>query len=85
VPVTQPRRFVAQFLRRVLADRLEQPVPRRTLLRRDERPVDQPAEHLGDHATVQLAVRADLLGGGQGEATGEDGQPAQQDAFRLGE
>lgn len=70
----------------VLADGLQQPVAHLAVLAGrgdDERLVDQGAEQTGDLAGAPRPVRADRLGGGEGAAAREDGEPAQHGAFGL--
>ena len=51
----------------------------------DQRLVDQPRDQPRDPAAVDGAAGADLLGGLQGEAAGEDGQAPEEHALLAGE
>ena len=66
-----------------LADRLQQAVPLAVV--DDERLVDEVGQQRrGTSQRLQRLARGDVLGGLEGEAAGEDGEPAEQDALGLG-
>jgi hypothetical protein len=77
---------LAQPFGRVLAYRLQHPVPgvaagRR--LRTHQRLVDQAGQEGQDLRDREVGERADRLRGGQLEAAGEDGEPAEQLSLSL--
>jgi hypothetical protein len=69
----------------VLPDRFQHPVAENVavLVGDDERAVHEGREHFEDLPTVELCIRAHVLGGVEVEAAGEDGQPSEQQAFAL--
>lgn len=71
---------LAEPLARVQPHRLEQPVAALTpaLVRRHKRLLDEPSEHVGNLWHDEAVTGADLLDGGEPEAAGEDGEPAEQ-------
>ena len=72
---------------RVEADRLQQPVAAvaDAVVGRDQRLLDQARKYVGDLAPVEAVAGTHRLDRGQFEASGEDGQAAEEDSLVVGE
>ncbi len=82
VPPGERRRLagLVEPFARVEANRLEQAVAplAPAFVRGDERLLDEPREHVGAAGHVEPVAGADRLDGGELEAAGEDGEPAEE-------